>query len=206
MFILGDLFESWIGDDDHSHLSDIVALGLKQLSDSGTELGFLHGNRDFLLGKNYAQRCGMALLSDPSLIRIGEQSVLLCHGDTLCTDDHAYQAYRKKVRKQDWQEEFLNKPLAERVEFAHQARARSAAHTAAASEAIMDVNSTAVVSMMQSRAVKLLIHGHTHRPAIHELSIDSEPARRIVLGAWYEQGSVLVAHQGHFELETILPG
>ena len=203
LFILGDLFESWVGDDHHDGLSDRVATGLKQLSDQGTKLSFIHGNRDFLLGKQYARRCGMELLVDPSVIHIDQQATLLCHGDTLCIDDLDYQAFRQQVRDPQWQEQFLSKPLSERLEFARQARERSATHTATAPEAIMDVNKTAVAKLMHANGVKLLIHGHTHRPAIHQLEIESGSARRIVLGDWYEKGSVLVARHAQLDLQTI---
>lgn len=203
LYILGDLFESWVGDDLIDDLSEAIAGGLSRLSGSGTAISFLHGNRDFLLGPAYAKRCGMALITDPCKIQIDGRQALLCHGDTLCTDDLVYQQFRQQVRNRQWQQTFLAKPLAERLEFARQTRSQSATHTATASEKIMDVNPTTVRALMVDSEVDLLIHGHTHRPAVHDLTFESAKAQRIVLGDWYEQGSVLVGRNGQLKLETL---
>ena len=191
LYILGDLFESWIGDDDDSALAHRVAASLSALKQAGVPVFFMHGNRDFLLGEDYARRAGMTLLKDPTVIELGGERTLLMHGDTLCTDDAAYQEFRAVVRNPDWQKQFGARSLAERRAFAAQARAESLKHTASAKAEIMDVNQDAVIAAMRTHSVRRLIHGHTHRPATHRLEINRQSAERIVLGDWYEQGSVL---------------
>lgn len=191
LYILGDLFESWIGDDDDSPLAAQVADAMRALHDSGVPVHFMCGNRDFLLGADYAARAGMVLLADPTVVDIGGERTLLMHGDTLCTDDVEYQKFRAMVRDPRWQRQFLARPLAERRAFAAQARGESRRHTADARPEIMDVNQTAVASVMREHAVHRLIHGHTHRPATHHFDLDGMRAQRIVLGDWYEQDSVL---------------
>jgi UDP-2,3-diacylglucosamine hydrolase len=191
LYILGDLFESWIGDDDDTLLATRVAHALCGLSDSGVPVYFMHGNRDFLLGADYVQRCGLTLLEDPALIDLGGERTLLMHGDTLCTDDVEYQKFRTLVRNPAWQQSFLAKPLAERRAFAAQARGESRKQTAMKPAEIMDVNQGAVESTMRQHGVRRLIHGHTHRPATHQFDLGGKAAERIVLGDWYEQSSVL---------------
>jgi UDP-2,3-diacylglucosamine hydrolase len=191
LYILGDLFESWIGDDDDSPLAHQVAESLSALKDSGVPVFFMHGNRDFLLGEAYARRAGMTLLDDPALVEFDGERTLLMHGDTLCTDDTAYQEFRAVVRNPDWQKQFRARSLSERNAFAAQARAESVKHTAGAKPEIMDVNQGAVVAAMRKHGVRTLIHGHTHRPATHHFNLDGQIAERIVLGDWYEQSSVL---------------
>ena len=191
LYILGDLFESWIGDDDDGELAQSVAASLRDLRESGVPIYFMHGNRDFLLGNDYASRAGLTLLTDPHLIALGGERTLIMHGDTLCTDDAEYQKFRSLVRDPGWQRDFLAKPLAERRAFAARARAESRSHTAMARPEIMDVNDEAVASAMRAHGVHRLIHGHTHRPATHRFDLDGEPAERIVLGDWYEQSSAL---------------
>jgi UDP-2,3-diacylglucosamine hydrolase len=191
LYILGDLFESWIGDDDDSPLAGTVANALHELHMQGVPVFFMHGNRDFLLGADYARRAGMAILADPTVIDLDGEHVLIMHGDTLCTDDVAYQKFRTLVRDARWQEQFLAKPLSERRVFAAQARGESRKHTATARPEIMDVNPAAVIAAMQAHDVRRLIHGHTHRPAMHRLGVDGQAAERFVLGDWYQQSSVL---------------
>lgn len=191
LYILGDLFESWIGDDDDAALAIQTGAGLRALSDAQVPVYFMHGNRDFLLGRAYAARAGLRLLNDPWIIDLHGQRTLLTHGDTLCTDDHAYLQFREQVRNPHWQQNFLAQPLTVRREFAARARTESQRHTANAEPDIMDVNATAVAAILRQTGVHRLIHGHTHRPATHALNIDDQPATRIVLGDWYEQGSVL---------------
>lgn len=191
LYILGDLFESWIGDDDDAALAARVAEATRALRDSGVPVWFMHGNRDFLLGADYATRAGMTLLADPSVVEIGGEHVLLMHGDTLCTDDVEYLKFRALVRDPRWQAQFLAKPLAERRAFAAQARGESRKHTSAAKPEIMDVNQEAVAVAMRAHGVHKLIHGHTHRPATHHFDLDGRVAERVVLGDWYEQDSVL---------------
>ncbi|MHB8446656.1 MAG: UDP-2,3-diacylglucosamine diphosphatase [Rudaea sp.] len=191
LYVLGDLFESYIGDDDDAPLNARVAQATCKLRDTGVPVFFMHGNRDFLLGPNYAERAGMTLLADPTVIELTGERVLLMHGDTLCTDDAEYLQFRALVRNPAWQRTFLAKPLAERRAFAAQARGESRRHTANAKPEIMDVNQAAVEAAMRAHGVRRLIHGHTHRPATHHFDVDGRKAERIVLGDWYAQASVL---------------
>lgn len=190
LYILGDLFESFIGDDDDAPLNARVARATRSLRDAGVPVYFMPGNRDFLLGPDYAERAGMNLLADPTVIELSGERVLLMHGDTLCTDDVAYLKFRALVHDPDWQHGFLAKPLAERRAFAAQARGESRKQTAMKPAEIMDVNQIAVVSAMRQYGVRRLIHGHTHRPATHRFDADGMKAERIVLGDWYEVSSV----------------
>jgi UDP-2,3-diacylglucosamine hydrolase len=153
---------------------------------------FMHGNRDFLLGQRYAARCGMRILPDPSVINLFGQPALLLHGDTLCTDDVAYQGFRAQVRDPAWQANFLRQPIDRRRAFAEQARAASRQHQATAASAIMDVNPGEVERVLRRFGVRRMIHGHTHRPAVHRVELDGAEAERIVLGDWYAQGSSLL--------------
>ncbi|MGA9342417.1 MAG: UDP-2,3-diacylglucosamine diphosphatase, partial [Rhodanobacteraceae bacterium] len=191
LYILGDLFEAWVGDDATSDTATCVAEALRDLHGVGVPCFFMHGNRDFLLGDDYARRARLTLLPDPCVIEIQDNRVLLMHGDTLCTDDAAYQAFRARTREPGWQHEFLGRPLDARNAFAREAREQSARYTSEATEAIMDVNAAAVTSALRANDVRRLIHGHTHRPAVHRFDLDGAKAERIVLGDWYEQGSVL---------------
>jgi UDP-2,3-diacylglucosamine hydrolase len=196
LYILGDLFEAWVGDDDPSDTGAFVAQRLKALADSGVPVFFMHGNRDFLVGEDFARRAGMTLLVDPTRVDLYGQAVLLMHGDTLCTDDLAYQQFRAQTRDARWQQQFLAQPLQARLAFAQQARAASQARQGAlrdagTMEAITDVAADAVAAAFESNGVDTIIHGHTHRPAMHELQVGGRARRRVVLGDWYEQGSVL---------------
>ena len=191
LYILGDLFEAWVGDDDPGEPGASVCLALRALVESGVPVFLMRGNRDFLYGQQIADRSGVMLLPDPCVVSLQDRPTLLMHGDLLCSDDVAYQAFRRQVRDPAWQANFLAQPLATRQAFAAQARAASKQHQAGVSEIITDVNAGAVETTMATYGVDRLIHGHTHRPAIHSLEVDGRPATRIVLGDWYEQGSVL---------------
>lgn len=191
LYVLGDLFEAYIGDDDDAALNARIARTLRGVADAGVPVHFIAGNRDFLLGRDYARRCGVQLLDDGTVIDLYGTPTLILHGDVLCTGDAAYLAFRKQVRDPKWQAAFRARPLAERRAFAAQARDASRAHTSTTDMAIMDVNQTAVEAAMRDAGVTRMIHGHTHRPAIHDFTLDGQPAQRIVLGDWYEQGSVL---------------
>jgi UDP-2,3-diacylglucosamine hydrolase len=191
LYILGDLFETWVGDDDDDEERARVCTALRGLSDAGVACHVCHGNRDFLLGSGFEQRTGCRLLADPTIIDLYGERVLLTHGDALCTADSSYQRLRSVVRDPAWQRRFLRLPLATRRALAEEARAGSRAHTGQAAAGIMDASVEAVVRVMNACAVRKLVHGHTHRPAVHELLVDGELAHRIVLGAWYEQGSCL---------------
>ncbi|HKZ73605.1 MAG TPA: UDP-2,3-diacylglucosamine diphosphatase [Steroidobacteraceae bacterium] len=203
LYVLGDLFEAWIGDDDPHPEKRRVCDGLRALTNAGVPCFLLHGNRDFLIGSGFEARTGARVLPDPVIAQVGDEAVLLTHGDLLCIDDHAYQELRAIVRTARWQRRFLALPLAVREHLADQARAGSRAHTSRTVPYVMDVNGPAVEAAFRATGVRTLIHGHTHRPGIHELVLDGASLRRIVLGAWYEQGSYLVSEGGRFELRTL---
>ena len=205
LYVLGDLFEAYIGDDDDAALNARIADALHGAADAGVPVHFIVGNRDFLLGEDYARRCGMHLLDDGVVIDLYGTPTLILHGDVLCTDDAAYLAFRKQVRDPAWQAAFLARPLAERRAFAAQARDASRAHTSQTDMAIMDVNHSAVERALRQADVARMIHGHTHRPAIHDFMLDGEPAQRIVLGDWYEQGSVLRVDRDTASLAGLAP-
>lgn len=192
LYILGDLFEAWVGDDDPSDTGAFVAAKLRALRDAGVPVFFLRGNRDFLLGRDYAARAGMTILPDPAVVMLHGTPTLLMHGDLLCTDDLAYQQFRAQTRNPAWQAQFLAQPLSARMAFAQQARAASRAHQSGLQdkglmEAITDVAPATVDATMARYGIGRLIHGHTHRPKVHA----EAHGTRIVLGDWYEQGSVL---------------
>lgn len=203
LYILGDLFEAWVGDDDADPDKARVCAALRELTASGVAAFVIHGNRDFLLGRAFCERTGCELLTDPTIVELDGERVLLTHGDALCTDDRAYQGLRSMVRTRAWQRRFLALPLAARAHLAHEARAGSQAHTARVVKEIMDVNTAAVEKSFRALQVRRMIHGHTHRPAVHDILIDGEHAQRIVLGAWYEQGSYLWYEQGSYELREL---
>ena len=203
LYILGDLFEAWVGDDDPEPEKRRVIAALKALGDGGLPCYFMHGNRDFLVGAGFAADSGCTLLADPTIVELYGTKVMLMHGDTLCTDDHEYQAFRQTVRNPAWQQAMLARPLAERLALAKQLRERSAAAMAGKSEEIMDVNQDAVESAMRAHGVCTLLHGHTHRPAVHRFELDGREAVRIVLGDWYTQGSALTWNEDGFVLRTL---
>lgn len=190
-YILGDLVEAWIGDDDDAELPARIAQATRGLSDAGVPVYFMVGNRDFLLGPAFAERAGMSLLDDGTVHDIEGVPTLLMHGDVLCTDDIEYQAVRAQVRTDAWKAQVLAMPLEARRAFAAQARSDSKSRTGRIDETIMDVNQGAVEDAMRRAGVRRLVHGHTHRPAIHDFQFDGAPAQRIVLGDWYDHGSVL---------------
>ena len=193
LYVLGDLFEYWAGDDD---LADPyhaqVCAAFKHLADSGVPVALIHGNRDFLLGEAYAHASGMAILHDPTLLEMHGRRVLLTHGDELCTDDVEYQKFRAQVRDNRWQEAFLAQPLAARKSQIEALRKRSESEKSYKSEAIMDVNAEAVIQLVRRfDHPDLLIHGHTHRPGMHEILDGGRRTVRHVLADWYETGSYL---------------
>lgn len=187
VYVLGDLFEAWPGDDflDDPFAQAVVA-PLRRLADQGTRLGFVHGNRDFMLGPAFGQASGATLLSDPSRVELCGTATVLLHGDSLCTDDQAYQAFRRMVREPAWQQAALAKPLRERLGMARQMRLQSQADKTGKTEAIMDVNDDAVAAAFRASGCRRMIHGHTHRPARHDLSVDGQPCVRWVLPDWYD--------------------
>jgi UDP-2,3-diacylglucosamine hydrolase len=203
LYILGDLVEAWIGDDDDAELPQRIADAIHAVHDAGVPVYFMAGNRDFLLGDDFARRAGMTILEDGTVHLLHGQPTLLMHGDVLCTDDVAYQAVRQQVRTQAWKTQILSMSLEARRAFAAKARADSRAHTGATQESIMDVNADAVLHALATAGVTRLIHGHTHRPAVHTFEHNQQPAERIVLGDWYEHGSVLKVNNDGVELHGL---
>jgi len=203
LYVLGDLFEFWVGDDEDDALSERVCAALKGVAGAGTALYLMHGNRDFLLGEGFCGRTGGYLLPDPSLVDIDGEAVLLSHGDALCVDDRPYQQLRSIVRTPAYQRRFLALPLRARIALADRARAGSRAHTSRQVPTLMDVNPGTVLAAFRATGAARLVHGHTHRPGIHELIVDGRTVRRVVLGAWYEQGSYLECEGGHWQLRQL---
>lgn len=200
LFILGDLFEVWIGDDAADALAHQLSSRLAAIAASGVHIYFMHGNRDFLLGTTYADAAGMQLLADPCVVQSGEQRLLLAHGDAWCVDDHAYQALRRQLRDPAWQVQFLALPQTQRHAMAQQARDASQAHTSQAhnnqtSTDIMDVNAATVAQVFREHAIATIIHGHTHRPAEH----DHDGCKRHVLGDWHQHDSWLRLRNGQLK-------
>jgi len=191
LYILGDLFEYWIGDDSNQHENVIEAL--KKLTDRHIQVFLMHGNRDFLIGSAFEKKTGAVLLNDPILVEIFGKKILLCHGDTLCTDDIEYQSFRDKIRSESWKNEFLKKSLSERVSIANEFRKESELNKKKKSLEVMDVNLDEVNrTLIQFNYPDFLIHGHTHRPNQHSINLDGHQIQRIVLGDWYEQGRDLI--------------
>ena len=196
-YILGDLFEAWIGDDDDSLLSNKVKRALYEFTNDGPKTFFIHGNRDFLIGNSFAEDTGITILPDPYVLDINNQNVVISHGDFLCTDDKDYISFRNEVRSEEWQSNFLNKSLVERKEIASSMRDASQEATSEKSNAITDVSSLAVQDFVNEHTPDLLIHGHTHRPNIHKVS----DSIRIVLGDWGDYGWFLSINDKDYKLE-----
>jgi UDP-2,3-diacylglucosamine hydrolase len=202
LYILGDLFEVWIGDDAIGPENRRIISAIREVADHGVSVAFMHGNRDFLIGDTFAAMCGCRLLTDPTIIELNGEPTLLMHGDTLCTDDTEYQQFRASVRDPEFQRDFLSQPAAKRSDIADHYRKESRERSKHKPLEIMDVNQEAVISVMEHHHVKRLIHGHTHRPAIHTLKVNGQEAQRIVLGDWYHQGSVLMLDNNGYRLEA----
>ncbi len=204
VYILGDLFEYWIGDDAFSETARRVAQATSSLVTAGVPCYFLRGNRDFLLGEAYATQAGFTLLPDLLSVDLYGTPTLLLHGDSLCTDDTAYQAFRQQSRRPEWQAHILALPVEERLQLAQNARDTSATHTGSVSAEIMDVNESAVREAFRRHGAKRMIHGHTHRPATHRYVMeDGSLVERIVLADWYTAGSYLVVDANRVESITI---
>jgi len=198
LFILGDFFNLWIGDDDPDAFSGQVANALAALADSGTNIHIMHGNRDFLLGEKFCETCRASLIHEPYVLSCFGREYLLMHGDSLCTRDNDYMAFRAMVRNPQWQSEFLSRPLSERQAFANEARAKSKSMSSNKAEDIMDVSPEDVIKVLSDHQQKTLIHGHTHRPDIHALDFSGTPGLRIVLGDWDKKGWYLkISQEGH---------
>ena len=193
LYILGDLFEYWIGDDqlDIDPLARKVAAQLATTAKKGTKIFFMHGNRDFLIGERFARAANLEILVDPTMVNFGSVPVLLMHGDTLCTDDVAYQSFRTQVRSPAWQQAILAKPIAERIAVARSIRSQSDIEKSMKADAIMDVNADAVSAAFRDNAYPVMVHGHTHRPARHVQLLDGQSCVRWVLQDWHNVGGYL---------------
>lgn len=194
LFILGDLFEYWLGDDAiHPHYQPVID-ALNKLGSHGVKIFFMHGNRDFLIGEQFARLTGITLLDDPCVVTVAGEATLLSHGDIFCSDDVGYQQFRELSRTPQWQTEFLAKSIEERKIFAEQARSASRDATRNKSDSIMDVNPKTVVKYMQAHHASRLIHGHTHRPGQHTFMVNNSSCQRIVLADWRKSGHLLICN------------
>ncbi|NIR62095.1 MAG: UDP-2,3-diacylglucosamine diphosphatase [Gammaproteobacteria bacterium] len=205
LYILGDLFEAWIGDDDDNAFSRAITDTVRAVADTGVPVHFMHGNRDFLIGERFAETAGCSLLPEPSVIDLYGEPTLLMHGDSLCTDDVEYQRERAVVRDPAWQQAVLARPIEERRALARDVRARSKANKRRKPLEIMDVNPQTVQETMRAHGVVQLIHGHTHRPDVHVVDLEGRTARRIVLGDWHAVGSVCRCDAQGPRLEVLEP-
>ncbi len=203
VYILGDLFEVWVGDDASAALGQgRVEEIMRSASGAGVKLRFMHGNRDFLVGEEFAKRTGCVLLPDPSVITLQNERVLLTHGDALCTRDVEHQQARARMLTAKWKIAFLDKPIEERIDTASAMREKSEAGKRGKSAEIMDVDQRQVENVMREYGVLKLIHGHTHSPAVHQFTLDNRIARRYVTGDWYTQKSLLFHDNGNFALQA----
>ena len=199
LYILGDFFEYWIGDDDIQPANKLIMQTLKTASDNGLKIYFIHGNRDFLVGSGFESETGVRILEDQYTFSLEGKKIMIAHGDTFCIDDVEYQEMKRKIRSDSWKKDFLAKSISERVDFANDLRKRSAERNSNKPENIMDVNDDYVLEIIQREKIDILIHGHTHRPAVHKLSNGST---RAVLGSWEDSGSVIEYSQGNIELNS----
>ncbi|HEY6612547.1 MAG TPA: UDP-2,3-diacylglucosamine diphosphatase [Pseudomonas sp.] len=198
LYILGDFFEVWVGDDAMDEFQRSIAQALRRLADSGTRIFLMHGNRDFMLGQGFCREAGCTLLREGSVITLNGEPILLLHGDSLCTRDESYQRLRKRLRNPFSLWLLRNLPLATRHKLARKLRDASRMRTREKAAEIIDVTPEVVPQVMAERGVHTLIHGHTHRPAVHKLQVDGQNAQRIVLGDWDQQGWALeVDAQGY---------
>lgn len=209
LYILGDLFEYWAGDDDlDDPLNTHVAGLLAGLADTGCQVFFMPGNRDFLIGADFATRAKLQILAEPTRVELGNDTFLLCHGDSLCTDDLAYQAFRSQVRNPAWQAQFLGQPLAVRKQVIAGVRMKSEEAKSEKAAAIMDVNAEAVTALLREHGIHQLIHGHTHRPADHQVDVDGRVCQRFVLADWRDgdekaEGQVLIWADGKLSRQPL---
>ncbi|MCR1825709.1 UDP-2,3-diacylglucosamine diphosphatase [Pseudomonas oleovorans] len=198
LYILGDFFEVWIGDDGMTPFQHEIAGALRELSEAGTRIYLMHGNRDFLIGKRFCREAGCILLSDPHKVQMNGEPVLLMHGDSLCTLDVGYMKLRRWLRNPLSLLILRNLPLSTRQKLARKLRNESRAQTRMKASEIVDVTPQEVIKVMAAHGVRTLIHGHTHRPAVHNLEVNGQPARRIVLGDWDHQGWALQVDETGF--------
>ena len=192
LYILGDLFESWIGDDNVSELSQYISDRLLMLSERNISVAIMHGNRDFLIGEDFCKASSIELINDPRIIEIDTKKVMLTHGDELCTDDKEYQAFRSVVRNPLWQKDFLNFPISKREKIAGEAKDASKDSKENKAMEIMDVNTDAVLKAFSDQNIEIMIHGHTHRPNIHKVSNEGKNLTRYVLGDWSKNSAIIL--------------
>ena len=192
LYILGDLFESWIGDDNVSELSQYISDRLLMLSERDISVAIMHGNRDFLIGEDFCKASSIKLINDPRIIEIDTKKVMLTHGDELCTDDNEYQAFRSVVRNPLWQKDFLNFPISKREKIAGEAKDASKDSKENKAMEIMDVNTDAVLKAFNDQNIEIMIHGHTHRPNIHKVSNEGKNLTRYVLGDWSKNSAMIL--------------
>lgn len=191
LYVLGDLFESWIGDDDDSEFVEPIISQFKLYSDSGKKLYFQHGNRDFLLGEGFAAKTGGDLIEEIYPLQIADKPAILMHGDSLCWDDVDYLKFRQMVRSDEWQQQLLSQPLPVRRAIAADLRQKSKEAQENKADSICDVHSQAVEEALRDNNAQILIHGHTHRPDFHDIEVDGKHCQRIVLSDWGEQGQYM---------------
>jgi UDP-2,3-diacylglucosamine hydrolase len=203
LYILGDLFEAWLGDDDPDPAVREIVRELRALRDAGVPTFFMHGNRDFLIGSRFASETGCTLLDDGTVVDLHGERVQLLHGDVLCTADTSYQRLRRILRNPLMLFVLRHLPLETRRKLGRKLREGSQMHVGSTAAEIMDVTPDEVTSALRRAGVRTMVHGHTHRPAIHDVQVDGQPARRIVLGDWYTQGSVLEWRDNGVELRTL---
>ncbi|MAJ30268.1 MAG: UDP-2,3-diacylglucosamine diphosphatase [Gammaproteobacteria bacterium] len=192
LYILGDLFESWIGDDNVSELSEFVGNQLNSLSERGINISIMHGNRDFLIGNDFCNAASIKLINDPCIVEMNGEKVMLTHGDQLCTDDIEYQTFRSIVRNPIWQKDFLNFPISKREKIAGETKNASKDSKIKKTMEIMDVNDDAVLKAFDDNDIGIMIHGHTHRPNIHKISNNDCIFTRYVLGDWSKESAIIL--------------
>ena len=202
LYILGDLFESWIGDNNVTELSQYISDQLLSLSERNISVAIMHGNRDFLIGEDFCKASSIELINDPHIIEIDTKKVMLTHGDELCTDDKEYQAFRSVVRNPLWQKDFLNFPISKREKIAGEAKDASKNSKENKAMEIMDVNTDAVLKAFNDHDIEIMIHGHTHRPNIHKVSNEGKNLTRYVLGDW-SKNSAIILKWNEAEVEVI---
>ena len=199
LFILGDLFEYWVGDDDNSSLAVEVKKSLKKYSNQGNKIYFIHGNRDFLIGSKFAKDSGIQIIKDQYIMTHSGKKIMLSHGDVFCTDDHEYQDLKSRIRSKKWIDDFLSQPLNERIAIAEDMRSKSKDASSNKPENIMDTNKDSIDHCIKHNNLDLLIHGHTHRPEIKKLS---NGTIKVVLGSWEDEGWVFEYDHDHFDLKS----
>jgi UDP-2,3-diacylglucosamine hydrolase len=203
LYVLGDLFESWVGDDHETPFNRGIVAAFRQWADGGRDLFFMHGNRDFALGEAFAAQAGGRLVAENTVIDLHGTRALLLHGDALCTDDAEYQKFRAMVRNPQWLAGALAMPLPARIAFAQKLRGESRMRNANKAENIMDVNEAAVLAALREHRADAMIHGHTHRPAAHRIDLGNGLAMRYVLGDWHaDKGWCLRANTQGLHLES----